>query len=70
MNNGSCRTTIDETILRTSISCKNNREPAKVCHAVLKPRIGERYHNLQEMSLMDLEYDGLSYPTADELSDG
>lgn len=72
LDNAYYRTTIDELILifGTSITCKNNREMVEAYYVALESLIEEIYHNLQEMNLVDLEYDGLLYPVSDKLPNG
>lgn len=72
LNNDYYRTAIDELILifETSITCKNNREMVASYYVALESLINEIYHNLQEMNLVDLEYDDLLYPVSDKLPNG
>jgi len=72
LNNDYYRTTIDELILifKTPITCKSNREMVEAYCIALESLIDEIYHNLQEMNLVDLEYDDLLYPMSDKLPNG
>ena len=72
LDNDYYRTTIDELILifETPITCKNNREMAESYYIALESLIDEIYHNLQEMTLVDLEYDDLLYPVSNKLPNG
>lgn len=72
LNNTYYRNTLDELLLifSTPISAHQNAEIVADYRKALTVLIDEIYHNLQEMSLGDLENDSLLYLSPDGLPDG
>ena len=72
MNNDVYRPTINELILifETPITCDKNMEMVKAYKSALEQLIDEIYHNLQEMTLVNLKYDWLLTPSSSKLQNG
>ena len=72
LNNDYYRITIDDLLLmyETPISCEENADMVLKYRKALIPLIKEIYGNLQNMTLVDLQYDNLLSPTPDTLPNG